>query len=68
MGLGKSMCSVRAYDGREITAEDKAKLCRFMMGKSIKADYGLLTVNLSYKNIMEFGWILDWTGEVVTGQ
>ncbi|MBQ8552335.1 MAG: nitroreductase [Clostridia bacterium] len=47
--LVKNRRSVRAYDGREITAEHKAKLCAFM--ESIENPYG---INVEFK-LMDAG-------------
>ena len=47
--LVKSRRSVRAYDGREITAEDKAKLCAFM--ENTPNPYG---INVEFK-LMDAG-------------
>lgn len=47
--LVKSRRSVRSYDGREVTAEDKAKLCAFM--ENIENPYG---INVEFK-LMDAG-------------
>ncbi len=47
--LVKNRRSVRSYDGREVTAEDKAKLCDFM--ENIENPYG---INVEFK-LMDAG-------------
>ena len=50
--LIKNRRSVRPYDGRVITAEDKAKLCTFM--ENIKNPYGI-NVRFKFMNADEHG-------------